>query len=669
MPLISRDRSKLFALAATLLTAACADSTPTSMSEAQDEMRFQGDLVETNAVLGFAFLPPVAEADPLPQAFEPGYAPIVVICPVAIADCSFERPWERFTVAETGRDAIRMNPDDEHYIVNWNTSGASEIGPGDYVISVYVGGAAVGSAVVRLRTSSDGPFTIGSTVPLKFTIAPDIVPLADVSFGTHVPAERIDAVTHIVAAGRAVPNLGPLQIALPGSGPVAIFAIDGTGEIVVAGLVKASERVTLDARSTAAAAIRTLLPDRAFPDGVPSEHEVRSEARFDLAAAAVQGGLDVGLSFNQTDAAWSEVAAVAASLLRRPLPGLPANAVAALGLPGGSLVELSDDGPGGTNAVITNSSCIFVDAVSREAESAPDVILDEILLNPALCTFLLGLHRDPTTSTLEAVNGDLLFDIGQFGAAPPANLRLFLTIALEGLIQTVGVPAPGLAADLANLIVDVLKEQATSDFPQTATGAFAALRATITPAALLLALRTKGPTVLASLDQDLFAKWLGTMFARLDMALWAIERLPFVIDWMSADNVEDLAICQADNLLRDGPCEDDDPDDGDDEEMETDFKGLWRGTANCGPNDVRVVVILIGGGAPRSVGISLLKGSFVLDTTGRGDEIGGVLHFRVNDAGFVNQSEGTANFGGGGIVGEWDAGALPACTFDASRVS
>jgi hypothetical protein len=118
----------------------------------------------------FSFLPPLAKAAPLDGGFDGGLSPVVQVCPTP----GCEAPLVTFTTGGAGSEAVRVDADDEHYIVNWHTARTGAVPGATYHIRVTSDGVALGSIAVTVagpgrRPASSGPVVSG-TVPIKFRV-------------------------------------------------------------------------------------------------------------------------------------------------------------------------------------------------------------------------------------------------------------------------------------------------------------------------------------------------------------------------------------------------------------------------------------------------------------------------------------------------------------------
>jgi hypothetical protein len=135
------------------------------------------DRAHAGGTRGVSFLPPLGSDAGRHGAFDGSLSPVVRICEWNGASCA--REIVEFTTAGRGSQRVRVDPREEHYIVNWHTDGTElAIGP-LYRIRVLVEGTELGSADVSLyRTGGEARgappgvhgMVRGSTLPIKFRI-------------------------------------------------------------------------------------------------------------------------------------------------------------------------------------------------------------------------------------------------------------------------------------------------------------------------------------------------------------------------------------------------------------------------------------------------------------------------------------------------------------------
>jgi surface protein len=127
---------------------------------------------------GFYFIPPMRPEPASAGTFDTGLSPVVVICRFAGEGCA--QTVATFTTDNSGSERVRLDAEDQHYIVNWHTA-AFDLETGAlYRVSVYAGSnVLLGYADARLVSTgrgitrtSDGVIEIvrGGTLPIKFRI-------------------------------------------------------------------------------------------------------------------------------------------------------------------------------------------------------------------------------------------------------------------------------------------------------------------------------------------------------------------------------------------------------------------------------------------------------------------------------------------------------------------
>ena len=121
----------------------------------------------------FSFLPPLVPAPTFDGVFSATRSPAVKICLVDVnGECVPGQPTEDFPLIYTmdhgpGSERVRVDAEDEHYIVNWHTN-QFPLEPGDtYRIQVTEFAGALKSVYVVLGANS-------KTLPIKFWIDEDL---------------------------------------------------------------------------------------------------------------------------------------------------------------------------------------------------------------------------------------------------------------------------------------------------------------------------------------------------------------------------------------------------------------------------------------------------------------------------------------------------------------
>ncbi len=181
----------------------------------------------------FYFLPPLV-ADPEPTGeFDPSFLPYlaVVVCEWDGTEC-VEPPIADFS-SETGpgSETLRIDEDDEHYIVNWHTKDSNLDPDKMYRIRVLAGEVELGFADVdvvskgsQLKSVDTGEFIAlkdGRTLPIKFRIQEGILGVEVVGSGGGTVTDATGSVSVTVPPG-AVDRSVLLQVELDPSGALPI---------------------------------------------------------------------------------------------------------------------------------------------------------------------------------------------------------------------------------------------------------------------------------------------------------------------------------------------------------------------------------------------------------------------------------------------------------------
>ena len=136
---------------------------------------------------GFYWLPPMVRDPVTSGTFDAELSPEVEICALDAGECDPELGLiEIFTMDGSGSERVRVDPDGEHYLVNWHTDEYDLSEATHYRISVFAGpGVLLGYADVEpvsnggaLRNVDAGEYiglVDGRTLPIKFRIRTGIV--------------------------------------------------------------------------------------------------------------------------------------------------------------------------------------------------------------------------------------------------------------------------------------------------------------------------------------------------------------------------------------------------------------------------------------------------------------------------------------------------------------
>lgn len=183
----------------------------------------------------FAFLPPMVPSATYGGTFDPALSPVVSICEVAAGTCT--STVATFTMTSgAGSERVRVNPDDEDYVVNWHTRDFGLDVAHPYRVSVSVAGLTLGTAEVVLVSSAKELHSVlapvvgvlqGTTLPIKFRIEQGIAARVMVT-----PATATIYKGDAQAFAAAVYDLHdqPLSTSVAwSSGNTAVATIDGSG--------------------------------------------------------------------------------------------------------------------------------------------------------------------------------------------------------------------------------------------------------------------------------------------------------------------------------------------------------------------------------------------------------------------------------------------------------
>lgn len=133
----------------------------------------------------FYFLPPMAAATSYGGVFDPAAEPTVDVCRLEGGVCG--PTVASFSTTEgSGSELIRVDLEDEHYIVNWHTRGSGVQAGETYRVSVTVEGTELGFADVKVVGSGRDlrgvdatayvGLVAGRTLPIKFRVEEGAVP-------------------------------------------------------------------------------------------------------------------------------------------------------------------------------------------------------------------------------------------------------------------------------------------------------------------------------------------------------------------------------------------------------------------------------------------------------------------------------------------------------------
>ena len=172
-------RSFLAALCVALVSVGCS-SDGTTLLETSAEADRADDFVVRLGTAGpnFQFAPPVAAPVSPSDPFDDALAPRVEVCEGTASVCA--SPLVTFT--ESTSPAVRVAPNEELYVVDWNT-GRSAVKAGTlYRIRVFVGPLELGETDVAFQPAANGvvgnatTFPLGTVIPIRFRIEEGALP-------------------------------------------------------------------------------------------------------------------------------------------------------------------------------------------------------------------------------------------------------------------------------------------------------------------------------------------------------------------------------------------------------------------------------------------------------------------------------------------------------------
>ena len=119
--------------------------TPVTM-QSGDEINTTIDEQPIYMVPGFYFLAPMVKDAEYSGTFDAGISPVVEICETTACATIHES----FDMDGEGSEQVRVEEDDEHYIVNWNTNSSGAVAGQTYRVRVVVGGTTLGHVDVAV---------------------------------------------------------------------------------------------------------------------------------------------------------------------------------------------------------------------------------------------------------------------------------------------------------------------------------------------------------------------------------------------------------------------------------------------------------------------------------------------------------------------------------------
>lgn len=174
-----------------LLLAACTSDSGSLLSPEPGESRFElSDGAHSGPVPGFYFLPPMVPRPTYTGTFDGALSPRVEVCELSGAACS--AAVAHFSMSSgVGSEVVRVDPAQQHYVVNWHTDRFRLDPARHYRISVFAGPLRLGFADVDVTASAKElknvdtgkyvPLLNGKTLPIKFRVETGIVATVDVA--------------------------------------------------------------------------------------------------------------------------------------------------------------------------------------------------------------------------------------------------------------------------------------------------------------------------------------------------------------------------------------------------------------------------------------------------------------------------------------------------------
>jgi len=145
-------------------------------TQSGDAVNAMHDELPIYTVEGFAFLPPMIKNAEYSGTFDAGLSPVVEICETPACD----ELHTSFDMYGVGSEQVRVDEEDEHYIVNWNTNRSGATAGQTYRVRVLVNDMVLGHADVAVvsngreavQVRSDGLIALvaNQTLPVKFRV-------------------------------------------------------------------------------------------------------------------------------------------------------------------------------------------------------------------------------------------------------------------------------------------------------------------------------------------------------------------------------------------------------------------------------------------------------------------------------------------------------------------
>jgi alpha-tubulin suppressor-like RCC1 family protein len=166
-----------------LLLAGCIDGDPPTAPMVPDvPLASAADGAHVGGA-GFYFLPPMVGNPSHSGTFDAALSPVVEVC--ATTDCGALHARFSMTGESTASEVVRLDAEDEHYIVNWHTGHTGAVAGRVYRVRIRAGGVVLGYAdvsvvhtgreAVSLRADESIAVVAGQALPVRFRIETGIV--------------------------------------------------------------------------------------------------------------------------------------------------------------------------------------------------------------------------------------------------------------------------------------------------------------------------------------------------------------------------------------------------------------------------------------------------------------------------------------------------------------
>ena len=215
-----------------------------------DEINSTIDELPIYTVNGFYFLAPLVKDSEYSGTFDPDLSPVVEICETPACNVIHAS----YSMDGDGSERVRVEEDDEHYIVNWNTNSSGAEAGQTYRVRVVVNGTTLGHADVAVvstgreavQVRSDGLIALvaNQTLPVKIRVETDIELDTNDAFTTTWNTSLGDGTTVTLALGGAVDAIidwgdGTMQTVTTPGPHTYDYGEDGIYTVKVRGSVEA----------------------------------------------------------------------------------------------------------------------------------------------------------------------------------------------------------------------------------------------------------------------------------------------------------------------------------------------------------------------------------------------------------------------------------------------